>query len=119
MTQLSDSLTAKVIELLTKYGEPASFVRKSEGVYNPSTATATTPVAASYSGMVYRYPYSQYERANTLIQTEDQRIYAHKMTAEPKVGDEVTVDSVAYRIMMVDKITLSGAKLLFQLQVRA
>lgn len=116
--QTAIDLRAMAQRLLVSYGELMTFIRKTEGLYNPATASATEPTSATYSGMGYAYPFSSFERANSLAQTDDRIIIIHKMSAPPKVGDQVTFRSFSLRVTSVNQISVSGLDVAYQLEAK-
>jgi hypothetical protein len=120
MTILTDDIEAQVHAVLQEYGHPApmTFVRTSGQTYDPTTGTLVGGGQITYSAYGYPWPYTMLERANELIKTEDNRLIIERTTQVPEPGDKVTFDGTQYRVVLVDKITMSGQKMAYQLQVR-
>lgn len=117
MTQQTDELIAIVTDVLNQFGMPMSFIRTSEGTYDPTTATTDEPITAIYTGIGFPWPYSKYERANSLVQLSDNRLIVNKMTFVPMVGDEVTFRETSYRVTRIEQITMSNEDIAWILEV--
>lgn len=118
MTALSDELVTIVNNVLTEYGETMTFVRTSGETYDPTLGTPVGGGQITFTAKGYPWPYTMLERASELIKTEDDRLIIERTTLAPLPGDKVTFQSTQYRVILVDKITLSGQKVAYQLQVR-
>lgn len=119
MTQQTDELIVIVTGVLQELGQPMTFSRAFEGVYDPETAEATTPMTAIYYAYGAPWPYSKYERANGLIETNDTRIVIHRTDENPIVGDNVNFDDIDYRVTRVERINMSGEKIAWMLELRS
>jgi hypothetical protein len=118
MTALTDELVAITQEILTEYGETLTFVRTTGQTYDPSLGINTGGSQTTFTAKGYPWPYTMIERANELVKTEDNRLIVERTTLIPLPGDKVTFQGVQYRVILVDKITMSGQKIAYQLQVR-
>lgn len=118
MTVLTDELVAIVSDVLNQFGETLTFTRTYGQVYDPTIGTTTGGGQTIFVAKGYPWPYTALERANELVQTEDNRLIVERTTLVPIPGDKVTFQGVQYRVVLVDKITMSGQKIAYQLQVR-
>lgn len=115
---LSDDLSALAINLISQFGESASFNRYSEANYNAQTGIPGMETIVSYSGYVYPQSYKLYEINNTTILAGDLQVLCYQMTQVPTVGDILTFGSNSYRIVTVEKTRLNGVDVLYTCQVR-
>lgn len=118
MTALTDALVTEVHNVLAEFGETLTFIRTEGQVYDVNLAQMMGGGQITFTAFGYPWPYTVLERQNTLIQTEDDRLIVERTTLIPQPGDKVTFQGAQYRIITVDKITMSGAKIAYQLQVR-
>lgn len=118
MSQFSDDMAQVAIDLISEFGEDASFERTVQGIYDPESGEAFSETTTLYSGMVVPNSYQESEIDGTIIQRDDLMLLSHKMNEVPMVGDEVTLDSGSYRILNVKKTKANGADCLYTLQVR-
>lgn len=118
MTQLTDDIESIVHDVLNEFGQTITFVRTLGQTFNPASGTTTGGSQTTFTAKGYPWPYTVLERANELIKTEDNRLIVERTTLAPLPGDKVTFESVQYRIVAVDRITMSGQKMAYQLQVR-
>lgn len=118
MSAFSDRMAATALRLLTNYGEAVSFSRVTEGTYSPSTATTGASSTTSYSGFAVPVDYDTTELIDSVIEQGDIKLYVNATSSVPEVGDQATLDSVAYRVMDVRKYTINSENVMYELQVR-
>lgn len=118
MTQLTDDIEAIVHDVLTEFGVTLTFIRTSGQTYDPTLGTTIGGGQTTFTAKGYAWPYTMLERANELVKTEDNRLIVERTSLVPIPGDKVTYEGVQYRVVLVDRITMSGQKMAYQLQVR-
>ena len=118
MSDFSDSMVALAKRLLTKFGQSVTFTRSTVGAFDPATSTVGAPSVSNYSGLVSPQDYTQTEKTLEHIQQGDIKLITEQTTTTPIVGDVVSVDSIDYRIMDVEKVVASGVTCIYILQVR-
>jgi hypothetical protein len=110
-------LIIDVVEVLEDFGELCSFARHIEGAYSTDTLTTGSGTDTTFSGYGVPDFYKAYEIDGTVIQKTDSILYVRTSTA-PLVGDVVTFNSVAYRVINVESTRFQGQTVLYKLQVR-
>lgn len=118
MSAFSDSITSIATGLITEFGESVAFARVSENSYNVATSKATDASTLNYSGFGVPVNYSAFERTLETIEAHDVKLTLEKTTTEPQVGDLATLSSKNYRVVSVSKSTVSGADIIYTLQLR-
>lgn len=103
--------------LLTKYGRVVTLTRVTEGAYNPSTSDAADGATITYSGVAHPSPYTVAEIATGTVTVGDVRLLIYTTTA-PLIGDTAVVDTVTYRVMNVDRVSVQGQDIIYRLQLR-
>lgn len=105
--------------LLLELGESVSIQRVTEGSYTPSTGAVGAGSTITYT--VYGAPsnYASSDIDNDLIQAADVKLIVQVPTSYvPLVGDVVTLNSKAYRVMSVTNYRAQGGDCAFILQLR-
>lgn len=101
--------------LLKKFGRELTFTRKTDAAYDPNTGTKTqTTTTFKKFGCVFDYTAQEIALDN--IQAGDRRVLAEGHSYQ--VGDTVSLDSQAYRIVSVSNIQPAGTIVACNLQVR-
>jgi len=101
--------------LLKNFGKELTFTRKTDAAYDPATGQKTqTTTTFKKFGCVFDY--SAQEIALDNIQAGDRRVLAEGHSY--KVGDTVTLDSEAYRVIAVSNVQPAGTIVACNLQVR-
>lgn len=119
MSEFSDEMAQVAVDLITEFGESATFARSSLAPYDPATGEGTSgPTTTSYGGYCFpnRFPINLIDGVNILH--SDIQIYCHRMTQEPVVGDSITFDGNTYQIMDVKNTRTNGVNVLYTLQAR-
>lgn len=111
------NLQGVALQLLTNYGRSISLQRVTEGAYNTSTSTLASGTTTSYSGYGHPSPYTSNELANVDLLSTDIKLILYSTTM-PLVGDVVTIDSVIYRVLSVQKVNAQGVNIIYKLQLR-
>ena len=118
MSTFSDEMDALALELLTEFGQSVSFVRTTEGTYNPATGATGTATTTTFSGYGAPVDYDNKEIDNDIIKQGDSKLYVNAISTAPLPGDVVTLSSVDYRVMIVRKYPINGTNVLYELQIR-
>lgn len=118
------NMQSTALQLLSTYGQSVAFRREVEGTYDPSTAATGSDTVTIYNGYAHPAPYTANELRSSsgsttddLIQKGDVKLLTYT-TTEPLVGDTVTLDTVVYRVMAVDKLVAQATKIAYKLQIR-
>ena len=101
--------------LLEKFGRQLTFTRTTDGAFDSTTGkkTQTTTTFTKY-GCVFDY--TAQEIALNNIEAGDRRVLAEGHSYQ--IGDKVSLDGNAYRIINVSNIQPAGTVLACNLQVR-
>lgn len=114
---LSTQLRDTAIQLLTDFGELVTASRKVEGAYDVSTGATAASTDTTYQGYGSSSQYFTREIDGEVIQLGDLILYFQTGTL-PLVGDVVTFDSKAYRVMDVQSLRAQGIDVVYKLQLR-
>lgn len=115
----STNLTATARRLLDTHGESISLTRVAEGAYNVSDGTVATGTTTNYSADGHPFNYAVEEIDDTTIRSTDLGLLLAKPTSEtPAVGDTVTVNSIAYRVINVEQLRAQSNDVVYKLQLR-
>ncbi len=118
MTAFTDCIVTTARDLLTEFGESASFTKIVEGAYSTSDGTVAAGTTTNYSGFVVPVDYVNAEIDGEFVLQGDIKLFVEQTTTEPSVGDVVTVNSIVYRVMSAKKYRVSSVNVLYELQVR-
>lgn len=118
MSAFSDEMAALALELLTEFGEAVSFVRTTEGAYDPATATTGSATTSNFSGFGAPINYDGFDIDGTVIRQSDIKLFVNAVSTLPITGDAVTVDSVVYRVMNTRRYAINSEDVLYELQLR-
>ena len=117
---MSDNMR-KVIQ---KLGEPCTVTSTTEGAFDPATGTVGAGTTTTQTGYAAPDKYNSFEMGSVntgsgyTVQQGDVKLVLSKLGTRPAVGDTVTMDSVAYRIMDVYPVRMSGADVVYIVQGR-
>lgn len=117
MGVLSTNLKAIASSLLTDFGETVTFIRETTSEYNVNTGAVDPVTTTTYSGNGYTRFYTINEIDGNIVQQNDIFLLVYT-TTEPVVNDTVSVDSVLYRVMNVEKLKAQGENVLYRVQLR-
>lgn len=109
------ALAASGGKLLKNFGRQLTFTRKADGTYSPNSGT-TTQTTTTYQKYGCVFDYSDAERGDSRIKQGDRRVLAEGHAY--KVGDQVSLDGVIYRIIAISNIQPAGTIVACNLQVR-
>lgn len=105
--------------LIQKYGQSMSIQRVAEGAYDPTDGTVAAGTTTNYSAYGAPVDYNANEIDNKTIRINDIKVWLEVPTTEtPVIGDVVTFDSTAFRIMNVETLKAQGSDIVYKLQVR-
>lgn len=111
------NLQSIATRLLTDKGQSLTFTRVVHNAYTPGSALGTASTT-TFSGYGVAFNYSDERVDGTLIQRGDVRLLLQNTTTEPAEGDEVSLDSVDYRVIRVIKQKPAGTNLYYECQLR-
>lgn len=117
MGAFSTSLKSVASRLLTDYGQAVTFTRYSTTEYNVTTGSVEPLQATTFSGVGHPSVYATDEIDGETIQRNDIMLMLYSVTA-PVIDDEASIDSVAYRVMNVEKLQAQGEAIVYRLQLR-
>ena len=109
------SLENSASSLLQRFGRQYTFTRTSKGDFDPATGT-TTDTTSEFSKFACVFDYSNADSAGLSIEAGDRRLLAE--FSEYEVGDTVSIDNRAYRIISVSYNKPGDTGLVVNLQVR-
>lgn len=105
--------------LIGKFGKQVTLTRITEGSYDPSTgdisggSTTTQAVAALVKD------FNGIEILSGAIQVGDRKVsIAALNSAEPQIGDTMTIDALVYNVLAVKSIWSGEKVAIYELQVR-
>lgn len=117
MSSLSTSLKSLGISLITEFGQVVTVTRNTVVSYDPVTSNTTTSTSTySAYGVPEEYSNNQVDGVNVLV--GDIRLLVGGITAEPNIGDVVSLSSIDYRVISVGREVLNGEAVLYYLQLR-
>jgi hypothetical protein len=116
----ASNLVVTARRLVQKYGQSMSFSRVVEGSFVPSTGAVGAGTTSSYTAYGVPITYDASEIDNLTIMENDLRVIVEVNVAGniPLVGDVVTIDGQAYRVLSVKKTVAQSVSLIYTLQVR-
>lgn len=112
------NLATTAIRLLTKYGQSTSFTRTDGETHNPVTGAISGGSTTIITGNGVVFPYDKKEIDGTNILRTDMRVFFEPSSTSPAVDDKCTVNSVAYRVVMVQPLNPGGTAVLYTVQLR-
>jgi len=112
------NLSATALKLLTKFGQAVDISRDTTSSFNPATGITTPGAQVTDSGFGASFDYTAQEIDGTNIIKGDIRLILNSVTRTPESGDTVTIDSVVYRLMNVEKIAPAGTVVIYDIQLR-
>lgn len=101
--------------LLQKFGRQLTFTRKTDATFDPATGQKTQ-TSSTFTKYACVFDYSAEELSLDNIQVGDRRVLAEGHSYQ--VGDTVSLDSQAYRVVSVSNIQPAGTVVACNLQVR-
>lgn len=117
MTNQTSGLIKTITKTLTKLGQEVTFSRDVV-TYDPDTATNLVSSTTSFTGYGSIQNYTQFDIANSNIDTNDAKLIISGATIAPLVDDRVQIGATAYRVMNVISYILSGISVGYLLQIR-
>lgn len=118
MSTFSDEMAAVALELITEFGEAVTFTRTTEGAYNSATGTTASATTSNFAGVAVPQNYDSEEIDGTNILQSDLRLITNAVATRPEPQDQVSIDSVLYRVINVSRITVNSNDVAYELQVR-
>ena len=107
--------TAK--RLLTQYGQTVTLNYYSAKVFDPILGNYTGGVTLSLAGKGAIFKYNRSEVDGEQIIEGDANLYL-SITATPKAGDKVSIDSVDWHIVGITELNPAGTSVYYQAQIR-
>jgi hypothetical protein len=118
MSQFYTKLAATASSLLTKYGQTVTFSRAVGATFNPATGTDTGGSTSTWTGKGASFNYNSSEIDGAMIQESDIRLLAEAVATQPVIGDQVTVNSIAYHVVSVNETSPGGTVVKYDIQLR-
>lgn len=116
---LATNLRSRAQTMLSNYGRSATISRTAEGAYDPTDGTVASGSSSSYAADVFLTNYKAFEVDGQLVKQQDiKAIIEFVSGSEPLIGDTVSVDSVTYRIVDVQKIVAQSTVIVYKAQLR-
>lgn len=115
---LGTRMATTALTLLTNYGEAVSFTRVVEGAYNVATSTTAAGTTTNFSGYGAPLNYTKQEIDGDNVKDTDILLIVNQVSSVPVPGDVVTINSIDYRVMNVDRTRANGVDVIFTLQLR-
>lgn len=118
MTAFTDSIIVVARNLLTEFGESVTFSRAVEGAYDTSDGTTGTDTDTNYTGFAVKLDTMNQEDTGLHTKQQNSTIFVEKTSVVPLIGDEVLISTTTYRVMDVERFSVSGVDVLYKLQLR-
>lgn len=115
---LGSKMQATALKLLTDYGEAVTFTRVTEGAYDVSTSTLASGSTTTFTGYGAPLNYSKQEIDGNLVTDSDILLIVNSVSSVPVPGDVVTLNSIDYRVINVDRTRANGLDVIFTCQLR-
>ena len=115
MATLAASMTALSKELMTAFGQTTTLKSFVSEEYTPGTG-----MAIIYASTVLNSVIESYKAIETIgrVQADDIKVTVENAGVEPSIKDKLTIDTVDYDVVHVEKTTLQGEVVIYTLQVR-
>ena len=111
-----DRTASTALRLLTRFGQPMTLRRVTDGAYS---AGAVTQTAADTKVVGIVDSYSDYESRNELIEANDRKVtLAAKGVVLPTVADQLITLTATFKIIAVKALNPAGTAVIYELQVR-
>lgn len=111
---------AKILKTITSAGCAMTIVKKTIGVFNPTSGKkdSSLPVSIACVGIIDSY--DVFMTDGTSVLSDDQRIYipAAGISQPPASGDKITSWAGSWNIISVKTIGPGGVPLIYDIQVR-
>lgn len=117
MTISATNLISTVLRQLTNNGQAVTVTRDNIGSYAVSTGTVTDSADTTFTGYGYPDNYNKFFVASGVVKATDIKMYFYSST-QPVVDDIFTFGGVSYTAVEVQHVTLSGADVLYIVQLR-
>lgn len=116
MATLADTMTSIALELLTKFGQSLTLKSYVSEAYNPAlgdnvityTSVPVNAVIESYKAM----------EVMGRVQADDLKVTIENAGTVPTIKDKLTIDTIDYDVVYVEKVILQGSAVIYTLQVR-
>lgn len=104
--------------LLTKYGQTVTFSRETGGAFDPTLGEESGATTTTWTGNGAAFNFNRSEIDGVMVQASDLRLLLEAVSTAPAIGDQVTVDSVAYHVISVTPASPGGVVVKYDLQIR-
>lgn len=104
--------------LLAEFGQLVTITRRTVSSFNPVTGVETLGTATQFTGYGAGFNYKKAEIDGTVIMQGDLNLTLESTATVPAVGDVVTYQTIAYRVMDVETLSPGGTTLIYKLQLR-
>jgi hypothetical protein len=111
-------LATTATNLLTKYGQTVTLSRVTGATFDPTTGVDSGGSTTTWTGKGASFNYNSSEIDGAMIQESDIRLLLEAVSTTPAIGDQVTVDSVAYHVVSVNETSPGGVVVKYDLQLR-
>lgn len=105
-------------KLITKYGRAHTFVRVTEGVYDPTSGTTVGDTETTFTANAVKDEFSAFERNDSSIQIDDIKLIAEAVSNGFEVDDSITIESQQYKLTRVNPIKPGAVVVAWELQAR-
>lgn len=103
--------------LLQDKGQQVTFSRETVGSFDPKTGQQQIS-ASTYTAYGVSFGYTAREIDGTLIQSSDIAFLMEAVSTTPKTNDQVTIDSIIYRIINIKPTNPAGTPVMYKVQLR-
>ena len=104
--------------LITEFGQTATWSHdNNDGSFNPATGqmSGNTTTAFSAKGVLLDFETNRIDGASILM--TDSKLLM-EVGSKPEINDVVTVNSIAYQVIMVNEINPAGTPVMYEVQLR-
>lgn len=105
-------------ELLTEFGQNATWSRTEGGTRDPATGNVTGGTTTNYSGYGTLFDFNTMLIDGEQILATDKRFLIESGDI-PKVADKLTINSVVYTVIAVNELNPAGTVVMYELQLRS
>lgn len=103
--------------VLADKGQNLTFSREGDTAFDPKTGISTT-TPTSFTGYGASFNYNTKEIDGSLIQNGDIKLLLEATATAPITGDQVTIDSIIYRVVNIKTTSPAGEIVVYNLQLR-
>jgi len=117
VSEFYTNLKATALNLLKGKGQLLTLSREVSSGFDPVAGENTSSVS-TFQGYGAAFNYNKTQIDGAIIESGDIRLILEATDTAPESGDEITIDSIIYRVMSVKVTSPSGVPVIYELQLR-